>query len=86
MAGSGRAVDHQLMKLFLVWLIGVPTMVAAMVLARAVSPQGLRGAPPAPPSQAQVLDSCRGQLDLDKMPPTVPDQRHRVTCHRMTIQ
>ena len=74
------------MKLLLTWLVGVPALVAAMVLARAVSPQGLRAAPPAPPPQARVIDSCRGQLDLHKVLPAVPHQRHRVACDRVAIQ
>lgn len=75
------------MKLLLTWLVGVPTLVAAMVLARAVSPQGMRATPPrAPPAQARAVASCRGQLDLDKMLAPVPDQRHRVACHRVAIQ
>lgn len=75
------------MKLLLAWLVGVPALVAAMVLARAVSPQGMRAAPlRTPPAQARAVDSCRGQLDLDKVPATVPDQRHRVACNRVAVQ
>lgn len=76
------------MKLLLTWLVGVPALVAAMVLARAVSPQGLRAAPrmPPTPTQSREAASCRGQLKFDKMLPAIADQRHRVACHRMAVQ
>jgi hypothetical protein len=74
------------MKLLLTWLVGVPALVAAMVLARAMSPQGLRVPARPAPAQASEVALCQGQLDLDKMLPAVPDHRHRIACHRMTIQ
>jgi hypothetical protein len=78
--------DHRVMKLLLTWLVGVPALVAAMVVARAVSPQGMRAVPRTPAPQARELASCRGQLDLDKVLTTVPDHRHRVACDRVAIQ
>jgi hypothetical protein len=74
------------MKLLLTWLVGVPVLVASMVLARALSSQGMRAPARTPPPQVQQLASCRGQLDLDKMLPAVPDHRYGIACDRLAIQ
>lgn len=70
------------MKLLLTWLIGVPVLVGAMVLARATSPQGFSAPRPAP----QVVASGLRQDHLDDMRPVVAKQRHELPGDGSTIQ
>lgn len=69
------------MKLFLTWLLGVPVMVLAMVLARAMSPQGFSGE-----RNALAAGECLRQQQSHVVSPLVADQRYRVTCNRRTVQ
>jgi hypothetical protein len=73
------------MKLLLTWLLGVPVLVAAMVLARAMSPQGMQGPVQAahhPQTQGQL---CR-QVQLDDVLAVVTQDRHGVACNRASVQ
>ena len=70
------------MKLFLTWLLGVPVLVLAMVLARAMSPTGFS----ADRHHSLVQSDCLGQVQFDLVRPVVGSQRDRVTCNRRTIQ
>ena len=73
------------MKLFLTWLLGVPVLVLAMVVARAVSPLGLevnasRIATPAPRS------ACLRQGELKHMDTAVTKNGHRIACNRRAVK
>jgi hypothetical protein len=68
------------MKLLMTWLLGVPALVLAMVLARAMSPQGMQVA------EAATLSSCPGQLDLHHVGTTVVKQGHRAACNTHAVQ
>ena len=70
------------MKLFLTWLVGVPVLVVAMVVARAMSPAGFSGERP----HSFVQNQCLRQLEFDAVRPVVADQRDGVTCHGRTVQ
>jgi len=70
------------MKLFLTWLLGVPVLVLAMVLARAMSPAGFS----AERHHSLVQADCLRQLEFNTVRPLVRGQRDRVTCNRRTIQ
>lgn len=65
------------MKLFLTWLLGVPLMVAAMVVARAMTPQGLE---PRPPVAATAHSTCKGKGHVQTMEQAVIRDGHRLTC------
>lgn len=65
------------MKLFLTWLVGVPALVAVMVLARAMSPQGFRTVQ----SSGAVSASCIRQGEFYAVSPSVADQRDRASCN-----
>lgn len=67
------------MRLVLTWLVGVPILVFAMVLARAMSPQGLQAAQP---EAARAASACPGQRDVDRVAVTVAKDGHRVACDR----
>ena len=67
------------MKLFLTWLLGVPALVIAMVLARALSSQGFAA------NVAAVSVSCVRQHQLDAVSASIPQQRNRVACHRDAV-
>jgi hypothetical protein len=74
------------MKLLLTWLLGVPALVAAMVLARAMSPSGMQG--PVQVSQQHsrhAQNSCR-QVQLDQMLAVVAQDGHRAACNRASVQ
>lgn len=78
-------IAGSLMKLFLTWLLGVPLLVLAMVVARAVSPQGLEVnashiAPPAPRS------ACVRQGELKHMDTAVTKNGHRIACNRRAVK
>jgi hypothetical protein len=66
------------MKLFLIWLLGVPLMVASIVgvpaVARLVSPASDY-------TQQCLLDDQRYDMSL-----AVADQGHRVRCHARSIK
>ena len=74
------------MKLVLMWLVGVPALVAAMVMARAMSPQGMHAATHATLAQVQAAPSCGRQVQLDDVLLTVANNRHGIACNRSTIQ
>jgi hypothetical protein len=69
------------MKLLLTWLLAVPMLVAAMVLARAMSPQGMQGAH----HTARQAQLCR-QVQFDNVLAVVTQDRHRVACNRASVQ
>ena len=73
------------MKLLLTWLLGVPALVAAMVLARAMSPQGMQGPVQAAQHPARVAQLCR-QVQLDNVLAVVAQDRNRVACNRVSVQ
>jgi hypothetical protein len=73
------------MKLLLTWLLGVPMLVAAMVLARAMSPQGMQGPVQAAHHAARQARLCR-QVQLDNVLAVVAQDRHRVACNRTSVQ
>ncbi len=73
------------MKLVLTWLLGVPVLVLAMVVARAVSPQGLevnasRIATPAPRS------ACLRQGEVKHMDTSVTKNGDRIACNRRAVK
>jgi hypothetical protein len=70
------------MKLFLTWLLGVPVLVLAMVLARAMSPAGFS----AERHHSLVQADCLRQLQFDVVRPMVRGQRDRVACNRSSVQ
>lgn len=71
------------MKLFLTWLLGVPLLVAAMVVARAMTPQGLE---PRARVAAAVPSPCVRERHLDQVGRPVVGNRHQVTCQRRPVQ
>jgi hypothetical protein len=71
------------MKLLFTWLLGVPAMVMAMVLARAMTPQGPDLA--AQESAAQ-LQACVRQGQLQHMPPLVAQNGDRIACDRLAVK
>lgn len=71
------------MRLFLTWLLGVPLLVAAMVVARAMTPQGLE----VRPRMAAVAQSvCVGKRHIETVAQVVVRNRHRVACDTRSIQ
>jgi len=72
------------MKLFLTWLLGVPLLVLAIVVARAMTPQGLE--PRARVVAAAASSPCVRERDLDQVGSPVVGNRHRTTCERSTVQ
>jgi hypothetical protein len=84
MPSADDAVFHRrrFMKLFLAWLVGVPVLVLAMVVARAMSPAGFSGER----HHSLVQNQCLPQLEFDSVRPVVAGQRDRVTCHRRAVQ
>ncbi len=71
------------MKLFLTWLLGVPLLVLAIVVARAMTPQGLE---PRARVVAAASSPCVREGDLDQVGSPVVGNRHRITCERSTVQ
>jgi len=74
------------MKLLLTWLLGVPALVAAMVLARAMSPQGMQGPLQAAQHQARHAQLLCRQVQLDDVLAVVPQDRNRVACNRTAVE
>jgi hypothetical protein len=72
------------MKLFLTWLLGVPVLVLAMVLARAMSPHSLQ--PERPRATAASPSVCDGKRRLDDMGTVVLKNGQRISCHRLAVQ
>ncbi len=70
------------MKLFLMWLLGVPLLVTSMVLAQSL-PMG---------SQRTVRHDtgrpspCLRQGYLHDVTPAIANQGHRVSCNRLSVQ
>jgi len=73
------------MKLFFTWLLGVPALVLAMVMARAMSPDGLQHQPMLAAS-ATMNSACVRQRQLDKVRPVIVKDGHRIRCDRRTIK
>ncbi len=72
------------MKLVLMWLVGVPALVAVMVLARAMSPHGMHGAATHRTlAQVQATPSCGRQVQFDDV--LVAVANHGVACNRSAI-
>lgn len=69
------------MKLLFTWLLGVPVLVLAMVVARAMSPQGLQVA-----QQTVMQSACTGQLDFDRVGAAVAKDGYRVACNRGAVK
>jgi hypothetical protein len=78
------------LKLFLTWLLGVPVLVLAMVVARAMSPYGLQAAPrtETQPPKAVIASvaPCTWQDDLHEVRPLVAQDPHRIACDLLTIK
>lgn len=74
------------MKLLLTWLLGVPALVAAMVLARAMSPQGMQGPVQAAQHQARHAQNLCRQVQLDDVLAVIAQDSHRVSCNRAAVQ
>ena len=74
------------MKLFLTWLLGVPVLVLAMVLARAMSPAGFSAERHHSLNHSLVQADCLRQIEFDVVRPVVRSQRDRVSCNRHAIQ
>jgi len=75
--------DHVLMRLLLIWLLGVPLMVGSMVLARAALL----------PVQRAIADStelaaraCLGEEELHRVSPAIAQQRHGRACNRLSVE
>jgi hypothetical protein len=68
------------MRLFLIWLLGVPVLVALMVVAQAL------------PASKRVVQTgtfstaCLWHSDLHDVASVVAQKRHDVTCDRHPIQ
>jgi hypothetical protein len=74
------------MKLVLMWLVGVPALVAVMVLARAMSPRGMHGvAAHRTLAQVQVTQSCGRQVQFDDVLLAVANDRHGIACNQSSI-
>ncbi len=73
------------MKLLLTWLVGVPALVAAMVLARANLADVVQSSSRIP-VQATLQASCPGQVDLHNVPGTIATDRNGVACNRLAVQ
>jgi len=73
------------MKLLLTWLVGVPALVAAMVLARA-NLASVMQASSRLPAQATLQASCPGQADLHQVAGAVATDRNGVACNRLAVQ
>lgn len=69
------------MRLVLTWLVGVPVLVLAMVLVRAISPQGLQAAQP----RIATASVCAGQDDVHRVAPAVANKRDRAACKRRAV-
>ncbi len=75
------------MKLLLIWLLAVPALVAAMVVARAMSPQGMRT--PARNATVELRAAeimPRAVRSAPVVLAAVADDGHRIACHRFTVQ
>ena len=73
------------MKPFLTWLLGVPALVLAMVMARAMSADGLQH-PQALAASPTTTSPCVRQRQLDKVRPVIVKNGHRIRCDRRTVQ
>lgn len=71
------------MRLLLTWLLGVPLLVGSMVLARAALAPAPRDTLQHPAVTAQA---CLREMELDRVPPVVPEQRHRRACDALAIK
>ncbi len=73
------------MKLLLTWLVGVPALVAAMVLARA-NLAGLVQASARLPMQATLQASCAGQADFHQVARAIATDGNVLACNRLAVQ
>lgn len=73
------------MKLLLTWLVGVPALVAAMVLARANLADVVQSSSRLPP-RATLQASCTGQADLHHVAGPVAKDRNGIACNRLAVQ
>ncbi len=74
------------MKLLRIWLFAVPALVAAMVMARAMSAQGMGPSPRMQATGLRAAGSCSRQFDQHQVLAAIADDGHRVACHRLTVQ
>ena len=82
---------EDLVRLLFTWLLGVPALVLAMVLARAMSPQGLQAAQPAravvrPPVAAAAPSPCPRKDQVDPVRSLVAKYGKLVACDRRAVQ
>ncbi len=61
------------MKLFLIWLLGVPLLVTSMVMAQTMT------------SSYAAVSQCSRQIDLHDVAPTVLLQGNRVSCNGNSV-
>jgi hypothetical protein len=73
------------MKLVLTWLLGVPVLVLAMVVARAMSSQGLELRAPVAAVPAE-RSACPRQGDFKHMDTWVAKDGDRVACDRRAVK
>lgn len=69
------------MKLFLMWLLGVPLIVTSMVMAQSMSTENHRVA-----VTGTATTSCSGNANLHDMTVVVAQQRYRVSCDRFSVE
>lgn len=77
------------LKLFFTWLLGVPVLVLAMVVARAMSPYGLQATQrqaPAVRVAAVAASACARQDQLHQVRPLVAKDGKRIACHRRSVK
>lgn len=78
------------MRLLFTWLLGVPVLVLAMVLARAMSPSGLHAAQRTPvvarAPTTSVASTCSRQDQVNPVRSLVTKDGKRVACDRRTVQ
>lgn len=73
LASVATMLEGMPVKLFLMWLLGVPLLVTSMVMAQAIS--GSNAASP----------QCSGQLNLHSVKAPVLQQRNGVSCDRSAV-
>lgn len=79
------------LKLFLTWLLGVPVLVLAMVVARVMSPHGLQAAQQRQVASVKVAapstaSACLRQDQLHQVRPLVTKDGKRIACNRRPVK
>jgi hypothetical protein len=70
------------MKLFLMWLLGVPLLVASMVMAQSMAEESQRVAKSGRISQ----QLCSPQVDLHDVGTAIAQQGYGISCDRFSVQ